>query len=267
MLEVVDVGVAHIAKREKMLRYYERVLPAGTPNDQDAFMADREFNCFAVADGVGGSLHSDVAAKAVVEAYRKNIHDLYTRGSMDQLTQRKYVTKTLQRIHNAAVGALATTTFTGMAVHPDDTASYLHVGDSQLLLYRDGEIVHYTSEQVHDNGYQLLNYLGSQPEWSALGYARHALDITLEANAFSQTKLEAEWGEIRLQDGDRFALMTDGISGSGLYERLDDRVMKKCMDRRLGATACANAWLAASRKEDDSTIVIVDIGTVLKTPE
>lgn len=259
MLGVVDVGVAHITKRDKMWRYYGRVLEAGRANDQDAYMIDREHNCFAVADGVGGSANSDVAARAVCEAYREVVIDQLSGEDMTTKSQRDYVSGQMQRIHAAAVGALATTTFTGLAIHADDTASYLHVGDSQLLLLRDDDIIYCTSEHVQDDGFHLLNYLGTQEGWDVMGYARHSIALTLEANAFSATKLEAEWGSIRLQNGDRLALMTDGVLGSGVNEKLSDETIRKYMHRRLGATAFAEVVLEASRKDDDSTLVITDI--------
>lgn len=260
MLNAVDTGVARITKREKMRLFYDRTLSEGMPNDQDAHLVNRDLNCFAVADGVGSSVNSAIAAMAVCEAYEASVHALHLNNETERLTQRNYVVKTIKRMNRAAVGALATTTFTGLAVHSDDTASYLHVGDSQLVMYRDDELVRCTSEQVRENGYQLLNYLGTQPEWASLGYGRHAVNVTVEANSFSVTKLEAEWGEIRLRNGDRFVLMTDGITGSGVHDRLDDRILKECLGRRIGAAACAGSLLAASRKEDDSTVVIVDIG-------
>ena len=262
MLEVVDVGVAHMTKRQKMREFYKRSLADRMPNDQDVYLVDRHLGCYAVADGVGSSSNSDIAAKAVCDAYRASILRLGSNESIGRLTQREYVVRTLMDMNDAAVGVLATTTFTGLAVHSDDTASYLHVGDSQLVLYRDGELTHCTSEHVHDNGYQLLNFLGTQPEWASQGYARHALNVTVEANAFSATKLEAEWGEIRLREGDRFALMTDGITGSSVYDTLDERLLRKHLGRSIGAIACADALLGASRKEDDSTVIVVDIGSV-----
>jgi serine/threonine protein phosphatase PrpC len=260
MLEVVDVGLSHITKREKMWRYYGRVLESAMANDQDAYMIDAQYNCFAVADGVGGSANSDIAAKAVCEAYRATVIDHVDGNGSDSKTQRDYVSNILQHLHSAAVDALATTTFTGLTIHPDDTASYLHVGDSQLLLLRNDDVIYCTSEHVAPNGYQLLNYLGTQPEWKTMGYARHSLELTVEANAFSVTKLEAEWGSIRLRHGDRLALMTDGVLGSGQNERLDDQLLLDCMHRRLGAAAFAKCVMDKSRKEDDSTLVIVDLG-------
>jgi serine/threonine-protein phosphatase Stp1 len=263
MLEVIDVGVAHITKREKMLRYYNRALEPGRANDQDAYMTDKQHDCFAVADGVGGSTNSKAAARAVCSEYRETVIDCLGDESIEVSSQRKNARKTLERIHAAALGALATTTFTGLTVNSDGTASYLHVGDSQLLLLRDEDLIYCTSEHVEDNGYHLLNYLGTQPEWEAMGYVRRTPALTVEANVFSATKLEAEWGSIRLKDGDRLALMTDGVAGSSQYEKFDDRLLKKYMHRRLGAAACAQLLLQKSRKEDDSTVVIVDVGRPL----
>ena len=267
MLEVVDVGGVAITKREKALRYHGVVLNALISNDQDALLMNKEHGCFAVADGVGSSHRSDVAARAVCDAYLEVAQERKTGYFAQYLTQRNDIEQTLWRIHSAALGALATTTFTGLTIHPNDTASYLHVGDSQLVLLRDNELTHYTSEQVRESGYELLNYLGTQPEWVDMGYARHSLELTVEANAFSQTKLEAEWGEIRLQNGDRFALMTDGVAGSSEYDRLSDKQLKRYMDRRLGAAACAQLLIQESHKIDDSTVVIVDIGRTGNTPK
>lgn len=264
MLEVIDVGEASITKRDKAFTHYGIILEDTIPNDQDASIIDREYNCFAVADGVGRSLNSDIAARAVCNAYLEAVKSHYNQQMPANLTQRSYVERTLKYIHSAAVGARATTTFTGMTIHPDDTASYLHVGDSQLLLLRDGELIRYTSEHVKESGYELLNYLGIEPGWAALGYARHSLELTVEANAFSEKKLEAEWGEIRLRDGDRFALMTDGVIGSDPYDRLSDTQLKKYLSRRLGATACAQRVLEESRKVDDSKLIIIDIGRLTR---
>lgn len=260
MLQVVDVGEATITKRDKAFKNFGISLKEGVSSGQDAYIIDRKYDCFAVADGVGSSQNSDVAARAVCEAYRAVIKDSLERPHTENKTERKRTLATLKRIHAAALGALATTTFTGVTVHPDGTAAYLHVGDSQLVLLRDDELIHYTSEQVNPSGYELLNYLGTQPEWATQGYERHSLHLTVHANVFSETKLEAEWGTIRLQDGDRFALMTDGITGSGEYDRLSDQALKDIMSRQLGATARARLALDESRKMDDSTLILFDIG-------
>jgi hypothetical protein len=54
--------------------------------------------------------------------------------------------------------------------------------------------------------------------------------------------------------------MTDGILGSGVHEKLTDEMIRTYLRRHLGAAAFAQALLGVSRKEDDSTIIVVDIG-------
>jgi protein phosphatase len=261
MLKVTDVGLAEMTKRDKVFRYYGVPLPDGVSSGQDAHIIDRELNCFAVADGVGSSPGSDKAATAVCAAYRDVVNDRYHRGLTDGETDREAAQVMLDKIHTAALGALALTTFTGIIIHPNDTATYLHVGDSQLLLLRNDILTHITSEHIHEDG-RLYNYLGSQPGWDAQGYGRRSMPLTVHASSFSETKLEAEWGEIQLRDGDRFALMTDGISGSDDDDYLGDAIIKRYMNRRLAAKDSARQLLAESRAKDDSTLVIVDIGAL-----
>jgi serine/threonine protein phosphatase PrpC len=259
MLRVVDVGSAEITKRDKMFSRYGVALPIGVPNGQDSHIIDRKFDCYAVADGVGGSPGSDRASSAVCLAYRDAMKRRYGNGVTYSETDREATQLMLDEIHTAALGALALTTFTGLAIHPNDTATYLHVGDSQLLLLRHDVLTHITSEHVHEDGRRLFNYLGSQAGWDVQGYGRRSTPLTVHANVFSETKLEAEWGEIRLQDGDRFALVTDGITGSEPGARLSNVAIKYCLRHELGASESASELLVASLEQDDSTVVVVDI--------
>ena len=265
MLRAVDVGEVSMTKRDKAMLRHGIVLDPHVPSGQDAHIADRGYSCFAVADGVGSSLNADVAARAVCEAYRdvvaSHYHDMQT---IDRMS-RSYNHVILQKVNAAAMGALATTTFTGMSVHADGVASYLHVGDSQLMLLRDNVLTQCTSEHVQPNGYSLLNFLGTQPEWKAQGLERHNLELTELPNTFSKCKIEAEWGEISLRDGDRLALVTDGILGSSDYDRIPLIRLRQILARPIGAAACAQMLLDESRKIDDSTAIVVDIGWVDKT--
>lgn len=262
MLKTVDIGVAHMTKRDKALRYYDLVLDDDVPNDQDAYLIDRALNCYAVADGVGSSANADAAARAACEAFRAVTKERQPYPPVG-VSERELAMAMLDRLHLAAMGSLALTTFTGLSIHESDvvsTASYLHAGDSQLLLRRGHDLIYLTSEHVHDNGYQLFNYLGTPPDWDVAGQGRRVIQLTDRSQSFSETKLEAEWGTLYVQNGDRFALMTDGIIGSDPYQRLGSSVLSQCMNRRNDADTCAKELLAKSRKIDDSTVVVVDIG-------
>lgn len=263
MLKVVDVGVAYMTKRDKARRYYGLSLDPGSPNDQDAYIADRVRNCYAVADGVGSSVNAADAARAACDEFQVVVSERRANPPY-RMTEREQAVTMLNRIHTAAMGSLALTTFTGMVVHEDrviSMVSYLHVGDSQLLLLRNHNLIYLTSEHVHDNGYQLFNYLGTPPDWNVENQGGRTIELTHQEQSFSQTKLEAEWGTMYLQNGDRFALLTDGIIGSDPYQRLSVDAITRCMSRWNDASTCAKELLERSKKIDDSTVIIVDIGT------
>lgn len=260
MLRVSDVGYVAETKRQKARRLHEPIAPT-SPSGQDYGLTNLRHSSFAVADGVGSSSGAEIAAQMVCETYIDLVQNLYDRLPADEQTEREHSRAILSKLHTAALGSLATTTFTGMVVHRYGAMSYLHAGDSQLLLSRGNRLIHCTSEHVKPSGHELLNYLGTQPEWSRMGLVRPVLELTKVANSFSETKLEAEWGTLPLQHGDRLALVTDGITGSGVFDRLDDEVLQALMDRRriVGAQACADLLLRASRKIDDTTAIVVDI--------
>lgn len=260
MLRVVDVGVAQISKRQKALDYYGLTLSESVPNDQDAYLVDRWHNCYAVADGVGSSSHADVAARSACMEYRFAVMDQQTESN-DNLTEREQAAHTLSRLHIAVLGSLALTTFTGLTIDESDdapVASYLHVGDSQLMLLRRHELINVTSQQVHDDGYRLFNYLGSRLDAQSGRIERPAIDVAAEPNTASM--FQAEWGSLIAQDGDRFVLMTDGITGSSEYERMSNDALKRRLSTVADAQLCASEVLAESRKIDDSTVLVIDIG-------
>jgi serine/threonine protein phosphatase PrpC len=260
MLRVVDVGVAQLTKRQKALDYYGLTIKEGTPNDQDEYLVDRWHNCYAVADGVGGSPHADMAARSACMEYRFTVMDQQSRADEPGLEKEK-VQSILDRLHAAVLGTLAMTTFTGLTIDESDdspVASYLHVGDSRLALLRRHELEFLTTEQVHDNGYWLHNYLGSRFDEQTGRIERPVIRLTDAPNTSSV--LHAEWGSVVAEKGDRFVLMTDGISGSNDYERMSTDALKRYLSTITDAQLCANKLLADSKKIDDSTVIVIDIG-------
>jgi len=162
-------------------------------------------------------------------------------------------------LHSAALLAGAVTTFTGVMVTPDDTATYFHIGDSRLLLRRDDEIQARTTEQMRQEPH--LRHL----VYGHLGRAGHATDlervlITTEPNTPSRYMVrEAEWGSFVLRALDRLVLVTDGITGDTHGDRLSKSDFERYTDLGMTATESAEALVNNARKVDDRTAIVIDI--------
>lgn len=261
MLEVVDFGVAAETRLQKSLRT-GRPINMRSPSGQDSTASNLERTVFAIADGVASDVNAAVAAQYVtrefVEAFSGRALSSYY-DALDIIQD-----GLLERLHKIPEMVQATTTLTGLVLSRDNHASYLHLGDSQLLLRRDDHITEITSEQVL-RGHSLTNYLGISGTWPP-GHERHPLTLNPHPNRASITGTGAEWGSIALTSGDRLILATDGVLGSAQHERRSERAWLEQTKRRLGAQAVADMLLRMSPKNDDSTVIVVDIDNAVKTP-
>ena len=254
-LEVVDFGCRAETKLEKARRL-KRFIDLHSPSGQDAMRHNDELTVFAIADGVAIDKNAATAAHSVTRQFVEEVsdsvlltaeaaRDMFTGGLLDQL-------------HKAALLTGATTTLTGLVVTPDNQASYLHLGDSQLVRRRGDVIEALTSEQVIA-GHQLLNYLGESRKWQP-GEARPPLVLTKEPGTKSESSREAEWGSVALESGDRFMLFTDGVLGDTASERVRPDQWRSYTSCRLGAQAVADLFVLNSTKIDDTTAMVIDIG-------
>ena len=228
---------------------------------QDAFIADPESGIFAVADGLGSRPHSDLAAREVVAAFARAFTRYGLPRTAEQVRER-IADGLVDRLQHTAALTQGATTLTGMIVTPDRHLTYLSAGDSQLLIRRPGRLIRQTSEQgVKQEGagqrfYGLYNFFGM-----ADGYDPRVprQQLTEEPNTPAIDD-GTEWGSVRLHDGDRLILVTDGVTGDRHEERLSELDWRGLTQLKLGARACAQLLVYGSRKIDDTTAIVVDIG-------
>lgn len=261
MLRVVDVGIAAMTKREAAARRFQ-LLHEDTPNDQDAWLANHLANVYAVADGVASSPGAQHAAHAVCRMFDHRL----TRD--DQPVNSEEVLEIIRKkrladhLHSAALLAGAVTTFTGLMITPDATASYLHMGDSRLLLRRDGEIQARTTEQMREEPH-LRHFVYGHLGRTGLSSDLEPVPITPEPNMPSRYLVrEAEWGSFVLQRKDRLILVTDGITGDTHGDRLSKSDFEHYTDLGRSAIESAQALVNNARKVDDRTALVIDIDEV-----
>ena len=253
-LEVVDFGVRAETKLEKARRL-GRPIDMWIPSGQDSAAINLEHTVFAIADGVASDANAAFAANNVTHEFIDAFSDHYS----SYLDVRTVIQSgLLDRLHKTPALIRATTTLTGVVMSDDNYVSYLHLGDTQLLMRRCDEITEITSEQVV-RGHSLLNYLGISSSWPP-GHERHPLALHPQPNQPSHSGKEAEWGSLPLALGDRLVLATDGVIGSEQGERKSKQQWLEQTRYALGAQAVADMLVRMSPKIDDSTAMVIDVG-------
>lgn len=261
MLRVVDVGIAAMTKREVAARRFQ-LLHDDTPNDQDAWLANHVANIYAIADGVASSPGAQHAAQAVCRMFDHRLDRDNHPQTSNEVLEIIRKQRLADHLHSAALLAGAVTTFTGVMITPDAIATYLHMGDSRLLLRRDGEVQARTTEQMREEPH-LRHFVYGHLGRTGLSTDLERVPITAEPNVPSRYMVrEAEWGSFILQRYDRLILVTDGITGDTHGDRLSKNDFEHYTDLGRTAAESAEALVRNARKIDDRTALVIDIGEI-----
>lgn len=174
-------------------------------NEDSVFASSR---LLAVADGMGGYAHGDVASSTVVGVL------IDADGAIDptqpaDVTLRGIVAEALRRINCLAQEhadmALTGSTLTALFWHRDGVA-VAHVGDSRGYLVRDGELSQITTDHTF---VQSLVDEGRITAEEAAGHPRRSmLTRALQANS----PVEPDVTVLPRVEGDRFLLCSDGLT-------------------------------------------------------
>ncbi len=222
-------------------------------NNQDSGYAGS--NLFVVADGMGGHAGGDVASSLAV-ARLERLDKPYTSTSEAERELRL-------GIADAAVELIDTvnlrpelagmgTTVSALAM-VDDYAVIAHIGDSRIYLYRDGALTQITTDHTFvqrlvDSGRITPEEARYHPRRSVLMRVLGDMDAEPEVDTFIMPT----------QDGDRWLLCSDGLSGV-----VDEPHLAKALGVGLAPGRTADNLLKQALDggaPDNVTIVLVDVG-------
>lgn len=191
-------------------------------NNEDSHMVNRDRMCFAVADGVGGAPHGEIASAIATQA-------AYQVSKRSGLTARQVVEQSFQLAAEKLADKDGTkysgamTTLVVLCLDGHD-AVYGHVGDSRLYMRRRGNDVLLTTDHQH-NGY-VTQVLGT----------RMSMAPTM--------------GHIRAFDNDTFILCTDGVSNELTKAKI------VATGHRFTASTIVNHAVAAGGRDNATAIVV-----------
>ncbi len=201
------------------LRKSVDVLAASLPPEQCSPFVTRGGYLFLVADGMGGHSGGEHASALVVrEAVRHVVETakwFFQLDDPDEEVRLRLLREGLEKVDGMLIEdgrndpALAGmgTTLTGISILGAE-AFIVHVGDSRAYLFRDGKLEQLT--QDHNVAQELVRQGLIRPEEARTHRLRHVLTNVLGG----KPGVEGEIVKVRLADGDRLLLCTDGLHGS-----------------------------------------------------
>ena len=222
-------------------------------NNQDSGYSGS--NLFVVADGMGGHAGGDVASSLAIHRLTELDQPFPTPADAEHAlrdalsdTAAELIDTVARRPELAGMG-----TTVSALIMVDDYAVIGHIGDSRIYLYRDGELTQITTDHTFvqrlvDSGRITPEEARYHPRRSVLMRVLGDMDPDPEIDTFIMPT----------QDGDRWLLCSDGLSGV-VDDTHTDRTLALGMPPARTADALLKQALDGGAP-DNVTVVIVDVG-------
>jgi protein phosphatase len=236
-------------------------------HNEDAFSCLEQYRLYLVADGMGGHQSGEVASMMAADSVRS----FFEATEKEDATWPFPIDPNLTLAENRLSAAIKMankqifersisdhslqgmgTTIVGVLLSPEKRLAYVaHVGDSRAYRIRGGEVTLLTRD------HSLINdYLMMMPDMP-----KEAMDV-LPKNVITralgmQDSVVVDLATEEIQEGDRFVLCSDGLSGQVSDERIGEVV-----DANQSLEECARILVKESNDaggEDNVTVVVVAI--------
>lgn len=196
--------------------------------NEDDFLCDPERLIFAVADGLGGLPHGDLASRTAIEELKKET----CRATPDTpLPWENIFRKISRRVFRCAeskgINATIGTTLTAVQILKGRKLRIGHVGDSGLFVFNSKRAMHLTTDhtlaqqEVLIHGQEILTEL---PEF----YSH-----TLTRCVGQEEKLQVEIRDVPARRDDRLLLYSDGVTKTWELPELHQAVNQATSAREL----------------------------------
>jgi protein phosphatase len=180
--------------------------------NEDGFFASGDLAVFAVADGMGGHQHGELASHLALEAITRQAEKL----SHASPTELPVMLHQAMQDANAAIYAQAAEqnatdrmgTTLVLATIYGDRLYFAHIGDSRLYLLRGDVFTQLTRD------HSLVQSLVDRGEISADEAAIHPLRHQITRVVGGDSYISPEIASQALEPGDLIVLCTDGLSGT-----------------------------------------------------
>jgi PPM family protein phosphatase len=211
-------------------------------------------NLFAVADGMGGHVGGEVAARVAVETLEQAFERAPTMTGLRDAFSEANTAVWHESQANAELRGMGTT-LTAMALVGSpgggDLLALANVGDSRAYVFTDGELIQVTDD--HSLAEERMRHGEMTEEEAAVHPQRHILTRALGVSS----EVETDMWELELRAGDRVLICSDGLSNEVETDDMAS-VLRAVPDPQEAAqrlVEVANEHGGA----DNITVVIVDV--------
>ena len=240
--------------------------------NEDSFWLLPKHSLFIVADGMGGHAGGQIASTiAAHEMGRQTVSllhmaekqangnpvDIYsvlkksTISANDQVTR---ITETYPELESMG------STLTALLIY-GDIAYFAHVGDSRAYLVRDQKLIQVTED--HSYVQELVNFGEITPEQALVHIRRNLILKSISRNS-SYMDIEPDIAAIKLKEGDRFILCSDGL----IEHVRDDEILRTVLENKtsrvpqlLISKANSSDFMSPSGiGTDNTTVIAVEVG-------
>jgi len=222
-------------------------------NNQDSGYAGS--NLFVVADGMGGHAGGDVASSLAVTRLESLDRTYSSTAEAERELQHAIADAAADLIEmvreRPELAGMGTTV--SALVMVDGYAVIAHIGDSRIYLYRDDQLTQITTDHTF---VQRLVESGRITEEEARYHPRRSVLMRVLGDMSSDP--EVDTFIMPTQDGDRWMLCSDGLSGV-----VDDAHTAKALGMGIAPGRTADNLLKQALDggaPDNVTVVIVDVG-------
>lgn len=229
-LRGVGAGFTHVGRRRSV--------------NEDAILTDPAGALWAVADGLGGLGHGDVAADVVIDALARLPHGADPAGLAVALGDANAAVR--RRARDGDLGEMASTV---VAAQIDGgRAIFAWAGDSRGYLVREGLIERATRD------HSVVQELIERGELSEADAGTHPQAHVVTRAVGAHARLDPEIREVALRPGDVLLLCSDGLTRC-----VSDRELAAALARPEPPEALARTLMIAAldRGAPDNVSVIV----------
>jgi len=231
----------------------DRGLNRKRPVNQDRFVALPERGLFAVFDGVGGQRAGEVASQTAAETIEEALTHA-VENSSDQLIRRaiQFANRDIFEMAESDPAYKTMATTVALVYITGDRATVAHVGDSRVYRLEDG---HFYRETIdHTDLYDDIRAGRVSESQAADQKDRNVINRALGVEA----EVDVEISSVRVRDGARFLLCSDGI-----YRHLADEEIAQVLAQNKDPQRAADELkrMVYERGADDNlTAVVVQVG-------